>query len=420
MNTSVKLSKLLPVMLFFGCDSGSPSVRAEPTRPLPYLAEAMFPPTATDCSAAISFTRDDSTGAEAGLVRTDSGHSFYSYHPASRDPAEAPLVVVTNGGLTSSIMLAGGVGPRTVVLEGQVLGDVTENPASWTRFAHLLFVDPPTAGYGYPIPPSEQPEDELWGFTTGGEEAIDVATIVLSFLECRDVRPDRPVVLVGESAGGARTAHMLHQLRRAASGTPDPTLPPAVDEAWTTLVRSHFDRIAAGRGELEHARAPEYVARQFFAWVLIQPALPNGRVQALEQHDTRIFERLARSRSFEDYDGHAVERGGIAITSPEESRALLGVDIAAISALAPVNRTGARRIPRGGGSSLVTSSKVYSDRCVWGTRTTPLAECRPRLPTRIGSSSRISRTRIRCSPTRHEIRWSSRLRSSSYSKTKAF
>jgi hypothetical protein len=252
-----------------------------------------------------------------------------------------------NGGATSSAMLPGGTGPMAVVWEGRPLDAPMVNAASWTRFASLLYIDGVADGYGYPLPPAGT-LDPLWFNLTPAQEATEIAAMVIAFLECRADRPDRPVVLLGESMSGRRTALMLAYLRRAvgeASDLPDPELSVADTALFNDLVRKHLARLVAGRREFEHTFVADDVARQFYAWALIQPGLPNWQAQIAQQRSTAAFARIGPTRhlSEESVPLDLVERGVRAITDAAESRTLLGVALADIEWLHPASRGSAHR-----------------------------------------------------------------------------
>lgn len=328
----------------------APAARAVArVRPIEPVSGAMFPASEVDCGARFSFARDPVTGAEAGLAATRSGTTFYAYRPSTSDDENAPLIVVHNGGATSEIMLAGGTGPSTVVWEGRALDAPMLNPGSWTRFAHVLWVDSPTGGYGY-----ARSGRALAG--SQAAESAELAEVVISFLECRADRPDRPVVVAAESMGAARAALMLWQIGHPDGG--EPSL--RYDEGWTAddqtalarLVRVHFARIAVGRGESSSVIDPAVVARQFFGWVLIQPALPSWQAQIAGQYATRVSEQFAADRvpRWRDTRLDLVSRGTVALTDPVESRALLGVELADIPWLAPDAREDAYQLVGAGPS----------------------------------------------------------------------
>ena len=72
---------------------------------------------------------------------------FYSFRPCEVDPARAPLVVFFNGGpgaATTGVLMAYGTGPTTLDPVAEVEAPPVANPASWTRFANLLYLEHPS------------------------------------------------------------------------------------------------------------------------------------------------------------------------------------------------------------------------------------------------------------------------------------
>jgi hypothetical protein len=194
---------------------------------------------------------------------------FYSFRPREEAPEEAPLVVFFNGGpglATTAGLLPFATGPMT--LSGEVDGGDAPiaNPASWTRFANLLYLDAPMTGFSYGL-------DEKGCRGKSGEavylaDAGAFVRAVLDFLDGHPALVRAPVVLAGESYGGTRVALMLHLLQRYA----DPTgvFPGAITELpWLgDRVQAHFD--AARPCQRGQAASPGEVALQFGTAVVIE------------------------------------------------------------------------------------------------------------------------------------------------------
>lgn len=83
---------------------------------------------------------------------------FYNLRLAEADPRTKPVFVVSNG-FSARIVRAFGTGPTTVA-EG---GEIVSNPASWTRFANLIYLDPRQSGYSYDVIADRSPtRDDTW------------------------------------------------------------------------------------------------------------------------------------------------------------------------------------------------------------------------------------------------------------------
>jgi hypothetical protein len=134
---------------------------------------------------------------------------FYNLRPADQSPEGAPIVVLFNG-FADDIVRAYGTGPTTVVMGG----DVVDNPASLTRLANLLYVEPRQAGYSYDVlagrPPA--PADCAPDVFNEYVDAADVLFGVLAFLQ-DNPRLEGPVYWLGESYGGVRVTWVLAYLR---------------------------------------------------------------------------------------------------------------------------------------------------------------------------------------------------------------
>lgn len=140
---------------------------------------------------------------------------FWSYHPAGADDATAPVVFVWNGGpglATSGHLAIDGVGPITL----DERGAPQPNPAAWTRFAHVVTIDEPLAGWSYGV-------GDFAGCAPGAAYVADAAAAVATMLEFLDAHPalqTRRVVVVGHGTGATRAALALYLLRHPADAAP--------------------------------------------------------------------------------------------------------------------------------------------------------------------------------------------------------
>ncbi len=172
---------------------------AAPPSPLPIVDVAGF---------AVVPARDVSVKGKG--VRIDAtARLFYNFRRADDHPEDQPIFVLFNG-FAAEIVRAYGTGPTSVV-DG---GDVAPNPASWTKMANLLYVEPRQAGYSYDVLATRAPNaaDCAPGIFNEYVDAADVLLGVLAFL---DAHPELrgPVVWVGESYAGVRVTWILAYLR---------------------------------------------------------------------------------------------------------------------------------------------------------------------------------------------------------------
>lgn len=328
------LLALAPLMLMAACSS-APNPEVDP--PVQMHAEAGYL---------------EVPGQVAGA--TDHARMFYSFHPAETHPERAPLLVFFNGGpgaATSSILLPFGTGPKTLHADDLGAG-VTDNPASFTRFANLLYLDERDAGFSYEL-----------GATCNGNasyitDAGDFASALLSFLDAHTSIAASPVVVVGESYGGTRAPVMIALLQRYA----DPAAVNAMlrppggpggdvehDLPWLRdRMQAHLDLAFPDRAGKPWA--PEAVAGQFGWEVLIQPnfagTLQFDLQDAAEANDPLISEALARQPPVDRYDVRLTADDQQAlmdgtdhlVRDPDTLQALLGVSLESIEGLAAAQR----------------------------------------------------------------------------------
>jgi serine carboxypeptidase len=281
-----------------------------------------------------------------------SARMFYAFHPAETDARGKPLFVFFNGGpgfATTSGLMAYGTGPMTLV-DGSPPGTQPQpNPATFARFANLLYIDERIGGFSYALR-SESAATPDFGcqFDPIGD-ASDFARVILTFLEGHAALRAAPVVLVGESYGGARATALLHLLFHYA----DHAVPLADD--LRASIREHYEAIFPAAHE---PFATTQIAKQFGGFVLIQPlvlgGLQYGAQELLAPKDPYIGPRYA-SQAYDTYDlskpsgwSTTLEtRAAAALGDEKGGAALVGVDLDSIGELLPHARQGAVRLPLG-------------------------------------------------------------------------
>jgi pimeloyl-ACP methyl ester carboxylesterase len=209
--------------------------------------------------------------APDGALRSTRQRVFYSFHPADESAGEKPLVVFFNGGpgVSTAYLMLNGTGPQSLTpgANGRTL---QPNPASWTSFANLLYIDAPSTGFSYSViddPSDRDARVQALGRSAfnGYLDAAEFVRVVLRFLEAHTPITQRPVVLVGESYGGMRATLMLNFLLH--SEAYDTGAAVFADPAMVSEIRRHFGVAAA------EPLPSSTVAKQFFAQVLIQPGI---------------------------------------------------------------------------------------------------------------------------------------------------
>jgi hypothetical protein len=223
-------------------------------------------------------------GSRASRLELTSSEArlWYSFHAADRDPATRPIFVFFNGGPGS----ASSSGLMSMYTSRYTLDNRIDsgggdqyiaNPTSWTRLGNLLYVDARQTGFSYNL--LDRVEDEGVRFQEFNAQnfnsffdAADFVRLLLRFLARHPELRDNPVVIVGESYGGARATAMLHLLLNYASygdGTEmyqDPALAAEIQAHLEAVFPEHHGQIVP----------PEVIARQFGHQVLVQPTLSMG------------------------------------------------------------------------------------------------------------------------------------------------
>lgn len=330
-------------------------------------------------------------GPEGPAPRTSgAARLWYTFQPADTDPEDKPLAVLFNGGPGASSGILFGLGTARRTLDPDPGGEgAALNPASFTAFANLLYVDARGTGFSYgQLPYPSDPEARQAELALDNYnvflDAADFVRVVLRFLAAHPEIRDRPVVLVGESYGGVRATVMLHLLlhsERYGDGSEvfeDPALAAEITE--------HME---AALGVAPGAMAPGRVAAQFGAQVLLQPRISHRLQDAaagsmLDAEGSPLFalgeavgqpftpcaaqpqpcDGYANALEFVGSVGRDVyhftepsgwlfaqyDAAGARLADPQVLEAALGVDPAAIAGLPAADREGAYRLAPGAGS----------------------------------------------------------------------
>ncbi len=233
--------------------------------------------------------RTELTSSEARL--------WYAFQPADEAPEQKPLAVLWNGGPGASTGILFGLGTAKRTFDPARTGgaEVADNPARWSRFANLLYIDARGTGFSYGLAPGASAEearrDELGARSFNPlVDAADFVRVILRFLAAHPALRRSEVILVGESYGGIRASIVLDMLlsheryRGGDRGYEDPAL--------ASEIEAHLDALlgdGAGR-----AATPAEVARQFGRLVLLQPRLSSPDQDAaagplLEAADSPLF-----------------------------------------------------------------------------------------------------------------------------------
>ncbi|MBL8945520.1 MAG: hypothetical protein JNK45_20320 [Myxococcales bacterium] len=226
-----------------------------------------------------------------GVALTSARHRvWYAFQPADDRAEDRPVVLLFNGGPGNSTagLFGLGTGAFTVLDDDGDPGPLRENPASWTAFANLLYVDAPAAGFSYALA-DDGPTPSL--ALDADRDAAAFVRVLLRFLERHPALHDNPVLIAGESYGGTRAALMAHQLL-----FPDTlTTGPYHDVELAAEIDGHLTAVRGAPGPF----TPAEIAEQFVGLVLIQP-LVAGQAQ-LDQQALDLADFPAVCRNAPDF-----------------------------------------------------------------------------------------------------------------------
>jgi hypothetical protein len=177
---------------------------------------------------------------------------WYAFFPADEAPEDKPVLLLFNGASVPPFLLGTGTGPTFLADT-----ELRANPSSWTRFANLLYVDPPNLGFSYMLKGAEP------GSTADLDAGLHLRAL-LGFLKRHPALRDNPIGLVGESWGGIRATLMLDMALHYETLPAHPWYP---SQRLTNELIEHFAAVFGGDGK---SLTPEEVASQFRYQVFIQ------------------------------------------------------------------------------------------------------------------------------------------------------
>ncbi|MCG6922052.1 MAG: S10 family peptidase [Acidobacteria bacterium] len=215
-------------------------------------------------------------------LRSSEARLWYSFHAADRDSTARPLFVFFNGGPGS----ASSSGLMSMYTSRYTLDNRIEsgggdqyipNPRSWTRLGNLLYIDARQTGFSYSLLANVADWDIRFREFNAQNfnsflDGADFVRLLLRFLARHPELRSNPVVIVGESYGGARATVMLHLLLNYASYGDGTEM--YQDPALATEIQAHLEAVFPEyQGQIV---PPEVVARQFGHQILVQPTLSMG------------------------------------------------------------------------------------------------------------------------------------------------
>jgi hypothetical protein len=207
---------------------------------------------------------------------------WYGFLKADRHTDRTPIFVFFNGGpgsATSCGLMSMYTGHYTLdnsVEDGG--GDhYIANPYPWTQMGHLLYIDARATGFSYNIKNnSDQFATRFLEFNAQNFnpyfDGADFIRVILRFLAAHPGLRKNPVVIVGESYGGARATNILYLIHNYMDiGNGNEMYQ---DPAMTAEVQGHFNAVFP---EYYGRAVPrEVIARQFGHQILIEPCVSMG------------------------------------------------------------------------------------------------------------------------------------------------
>lgn len=263
---------------------------------------------------------------------------FYNFRPADTDATSRPLIVLFNG-FASDVVRAFGTGPTTVEADGSVVS----NPASLTRFANLLYIDPRQAGFSYDVIAGRAPSAQDCSQDVFSEY-VDAADVLLATVQFLHAHPDLRgrVYWLGESYAGVRISWLLAYLRGAW-----PLAPYRDDALEATLAPLGRERLLTGQILLQpwlagsaHSTAIDaaYRAPSLLAAVEASVAKPCAEADAYQCASD--FGRSAYNYTLSETEQNArIFAADAAQVSPTHAQALYGVRFEDIEGLGSDERS---------------------------------------------------------------------------------
>ncbi len=187
--------------------------------------------------------------------------SYYRLAEAKGETRRRPVSFVFNGGpgASSAYLHVGGLGPRRALFktDGKIEPPpvrIVNNPESWIAFTDLVFVDPVGTGFSRIVEQEKKPDDkekpdptktvEEKEFYALNRDLESLGEFIERFLSKYKLW-DAPVVIIGESYGGFRTAKLARRLQET-HGVGLSTaiaISPALE--WSLLTANDYDVLSS-------------------------------------------------------------------------------------------------------------------------------------------------------------------------------
>lgn len=188
-------------------------------------------------------------------------HTYYRLADTRGATRRRPVSFVFNGGpgASSAYLHVGGLGPRRALFktDGNIEPPpvrIVNNPESWIAFTDLVFVDPVGTGFSRIVEPEKKPDDkekpdpaktvEEKEFFALNRDLESLGEFIERFLSKYKLW-DAPVVIIGESYGGFRTAKLARRLQEihGVGLSAAIAISPALE--WSLLTANDYDVLSS-------------------------------------------------------------------------------------------------------------------------------------------------------------------------------
>jgi hypothetical protein len=225
-----------------------------------------------------------------------------------------------------------GTGPFKLVVSsfGTAAYRVVVNPASFTRFANVLWVDERDAGFSYATKATGS--DCTYDYLA---DAVDYVRVVLEFVELHPRLAGARLGIVGESYGGVRASAMVYALAHAAD--------PALGVFGIADLATRWLGLAPTRASIaERVMGVVYIQPMVFGQEQLDAQA--AEVQAMRGTDPGVDVFDVRQKITPLPAGAPPPPSLAQLAIRDHGLELFGVDLAQTPGLAPKDRVGAARV----------------------------------------------------------------------------
>jgi hypothetical protein len=312
------------------CGSTHPTAQPPVDSAAPITAEAGF----------VEVPPRDVTLQGRSISIAATAHLFYNLRPADTKPETRPILFLSNG-FAAEIVRAYGTGPTTVDADGNVVA----NPASLTRFANLVYLEPRQSGYSYDVVEGRDPSVVTDCSPDVFNEYVDAGDALWGALAFLDAHPQLtgPVYWLGESYAGVRVTWILAYLRGRfdLANYQDPALAAKIAGAprQPASLRAGQILLEAWLAGSAHTTAIAAACTDPVETAAVAATLASGcgsetACSCASDNDRSLYDFASSVEEQDKRDGNA----SAAHIVPDRAAALLGLPLTSISGLDATDR----------------------------------------------------------------------------------